>query len=185
MPHRQWLQDGVGIDEVGRRLEAAGFPVNDEVAQWFAVHNGIVDFNVTVNGVFARYGFLGWWAMSLDDAIAEGRVCREVFEGFADDEDSDFAGIYADNPWGTRWLPLLRSAGGSLITAVLDEDRWVAPVVAVGWEELPYEWRRLPSIRDLVGRYAQTLDQFHWNSEQAGWDCDFEAIPDVETRMFL
>lgn len=171
MPHRRWLADGLLPTEVEERLATAGLPANAEVCAWFSWANGAIDPAGDLDGVRPALGLLNWRLLTLEEALAKGEGWRAVFDGQAADEEPEIGALYEDNPWGSRWLPLLTSAGSPMIGAALDTDPAIAPVVFVDGEVLPDEWEWLPSISALVEQFTTQVDQWYyqWDPRHRSW----------------
>ncbi len=105
-----------------------------------------------------------------DSSLASGGV----------DEDEWIAQEYADNPWKSRWIPIL-DRGGDSLAAGLDSDSRVTPLIAVGWETMPSQWPRFPSITALVDMYIDVIrNHATWSPLNRGWEIELTELTPIQ-----
>lgn len=153
------LQPGLSPAELDAVEVALGFPLPDEVREWFSWHNGVEIVGVREN---VEYVLPNAYALSpLQDCLET----RTTWMGYTDPE--------LDHFYSPAWLPLTMDRVSIVVadcSGAADSRDAPAPVYVL---DQVAEWELvMPSITDMVRMWTVLVDQGCWRAdpEDGAWD---------------
>ena len=161
VPVEQSLAPGLERDQVARVFDRLGLPVPDEIAVWFAWHNGVVDLSLW-SRVFPRFEFY-----PID--VVESRYSNEGGQPLG----------YKDGEWNPNWIHLLGDNNGVAFECrgPTSAAPRVRPIESTGeWgTQVDNGFCQVVSLCTPVAWWIESLrkGEFTWHPQARAWDWDF------------
>lgn len=145
------LSPGASEDKIAEVESTLGIKMTDTLRQSFIIHDGQLG---------DRYPLLGDWnLLSLDDALEEWEVMRELYQSGSLEGEVEAAEGVQPSWWNLKWLPIAGNGSGDFYCADFDptELGTIGQIV----EFLHVDTTRAKvadSLYDLLSNYAMSLE---------------------------